>query len=34
MVLPRLSPAELQEAQAEARKMGELYLPKAPPTAQ
>ena len=34
MVLPRLSPTELQEAQAKARKMGELYLPKAPPAPQ
>ena len=29
VVLPRLTPAELQEAQAEARRMGALYLPKA-----
>ena len=28
MVLPRLSPTELHEAQAEARKMAELYVPK------
>ena len=34
MVLPRLSPAELQEAQTEARKMSALYLPKAPTPSQ
>jgi hypothetical protein len=33
-VLPRLSPTELQEAQAEARKMAELYLPKELPPSQ
>ena len=30
VVLPRLSPAELQEAQAEARRLGAIYVPKAP----
>jgi TPR repeat protein len=30
-VLGRLSPAELQEAQAEARRMSEIYIPKAAP---
>ena len=33
-VLPRLSPAELQEAQAEARKMSAIYLPTPPAPAQ
>ena len=28
-VLPRLTPAELQEAQAEARRLSALYIPKA-----
>ena len=30
-VLPRLSPTELQEAQAEARRLSALYLPKPTP---
>ena len=34
MVLPRLSPAELQEAQAEARRLSAIYLPKAAAPAQ
>jgi hypothetical protein len=34
MVLPRLSATELLEAQAEARKMAELYVPQTPPPAQ
>jgi len=33
-VLARLSPVELQEAQAEARRMSEIYIPKAAPAKQ
>jgi hypothetical protein len=31
MALERLSPAELREAQAEARRMSEIYIPKPAP---
>lgn len=34
VVLPRLTPSELQEAQAEARRLGAIYVPKAPASPQ